>query len=71
MADTNYTVLEELGTIGTDTHGNEKKLVKTSWYGKEPCYEIRTFNKEKALKRPGMTLEELIKLREVLNKLEI
>ena len=71
MADTNYKLLEDLGTIGTDSHGNEKKLVKTSWYGKPPSYEIRTFDKDKALKRPGMTLEELLKLREVLNELEI
>ena len=71
MADTNYRVLEDLGTIGTDSHGNEKKLVKTEWYGKTPVYEIRTFNKDKALKRPGLTPEELFKLREVLNNMEI
>lgn len=71
MADTNYKIMEDLGTIGKDSHGNEKKLVKTEWYGKSAVYEIRTFDKEKALKRPGMTLEELISLREILNKLEI
>lgn len=71
MADTNYKILEDLGTIGTDSHGNAKKLVKTEWYGKTPVYEIRTFDKEKALKRPGMNLEELLKLREVLNQMDI
>ncbi len=71
MGDPNYKILEDLGTVGTDSHGNEKKLVKIQWYDRSPVYEIRTFDKEKALKRSSMTLEEVLKLREVLNGLEI
>ena len=41
-----YKIIEELATLSTDSKGRKKKLVKISWYGKEPGYEIRTFDKD-------------------------
>mgnify|MGYP000056163260 FL=1 len=54
-----YKIIEELATLSTDNKGRKKKLVKISWYGKEPGYEIRTFDKDGTpLKRAMLTEDE-------------
>ena len=45
-----YKIIEELATLSTDS---------ISWYGKEPGYEIRTFDKDGTpLKRAMLTEDE-------------
>ena len=54
-----YKIIEELATLSTDSKGRKKKLVKISWYGKEPGYEIRTFGADGTpLKRAMLTEDE-------------
>ena len=54
-----YKIIEELATLSTDGKGRKKKLVKISWYGKEPGYEIRSFDKDGTpLKRAMLTEDE-------------
>ena len=72
MGDQNFKMLEEIAVVGKDGHGNEKKLVRIQWYNGEPIYEVRAFDKSgKALRRSSLKPEELLKLREVLNELEV
>ena len=54
-----YKIIEELATLSTDSKDRKKKLIKISWYGKEPGYEIRTFDKDGTpLKRAMLTEDE-------------
>lgn len=65
-------ILEDFGVIGEDNKGDSKRFIRVSWYGKTPVYEIRAFAKDGTpKKRLGMSPEELKKLRDILNKMEL
>lgn len=67
----NYEIIEDLGTISKDEKGRTKKLIKVSWYGKDPGYEIRAFDAEGVpLKRPMLTDEEFVQLRKIILSIE-
>ncbi|TDP59832.1 hypothetical protein [Aminicella lysinilytica] len=67
-----FEIIDEVGTIGTSADGYTKQLVLAKWYDKPPIYEIRTFAPDGVpKKRPGMTHDELVKLRDVLNNMEL
>lgn len=73
-----YEVLEECGTISvnkTKAGENYLKLRYMSWNGREPKYDIRPWytdeeGNERCLKPRGYTGEELLALRDLINKLE-
>lgn len=58
-----YKIIEDIFTLSEDSRGRVKKLVKISWYGKAPGFEVRTFDKDGTpLKRAMLTEEEYQKL---------
>jgi len=73
-----YEVLEECGVISvnkTKAGENYLKLRYMSWNGREPKYDIRPWytdeeGNERCLKPRGYTGEELLALRDLINKLE-
>ena len=67
-------VIEECGVIADRGKGTVIRLDYASWNGNEPKYELRIW-KEKdgvssATKGIGLTGEELIALRDLLNEME-
>lgn len=64
-------LLEDFGTLNDPEEKYQKRLVKMEWFGKSPCYEIRNFRDGEPMKRAGLNLEELKKLKELLNNMDI
>ena len=69
-----YEVLEECGTISSNSRGWEMKLRYISWNGNEPKYDLRSWkedeNGEKCSKGITLTGEELESLLNILKKME-
>lgn len=73
MADIKYEIKEEIGVIAESSKGWTKELNLISWNGKEAKYDLRDWAPEHAKMGKGVTLskDELIKLKELLNSIEL
>ncbi len=73
MADIKYEIVEELAVISESSKGWTKELNLISWNDREAKYDIRDWssNKEKMGKGITLTKEELMSLRDALNKLKL
>jgi hypothetical protein len=73
MADIKFDIKEEVGCISESSKGWTKELNLISWNGKEPKYDLRDWAPEHEKMGKGITLskDELKKLRELLNGLEL
>ncbi|WP_352418435.1 PC4/YdbC family ssDNA-binding protein [Proteiniborus sp.] len=73
MGEIKYEIIEEISAFSESTKGWTKELNLISWNEREPKYDIRDWapNKEKMGKGITLTREELIKLRDVLNKIKL
>ena len=72
--DPTYEVLEECGTLSTNSRGWEMKLRYVSWNGNEPKYDLRSWKEdetgEKCSKGITLTGEELEALLGILKGME-
>lgn len=63
----NFEILEEYGNVA-EYKNHDKVFAKVSWYGAEPKYEIRMWDKER--KKPGkgivLTEEDLLRLKTII-----
>ncbi|NAS19604.1 hypothetical protein GND98_017530 [Clostridium butyricum] len=73
MADIKFEIKEEIGVIAESSKGWTKELNLISWNGKEAKYDLRDWAPEHAKMGKGVTLskDELIKLKELLNGIEL
>ncbi len=73
MADVKYEIKETIGTLSESSKGWSKELNLISWNGREPKYDLRDWAPDYAKMGKGVTLsvEELKKLRDLLNGLEL
>jgi hypothetical protein len=73
MADIKFEIEKELGIIAESSKGWKKELNLISWNGKEAKYDIREWAPEHEKMGKGVTLtsEELKKLRDVLNEIDL
>ena len=73
MADIKYEIKEEIGVMSESSKGWTKELNLISWNGKEAKYDLRDWAPEHEKMGKGVTLskEELIRLKELLNSIEI
>ena len=73
MADIKFEIKEIVGAISESPKGWTKELNLISWNGKEPKYDIRDWAPEHEKMGKGVTLtkDELKKLKEVLNEMEL
>lgn len=73
MADIKYEIKENLGTISESSKGWVKELNLISWNEKEAKYDIRDWGTEHKKMGKGVTLtvEELKKLRDILNEIDL
>ena len=69
-----FEVKEEIGVIADRGKGGIVRLDYAAWNGNEPKYEIRVWKEKdgelQAGKGIGLTGEELIALRDLLNEME-
>jgi hypothetical protein len=73
MAEIKYEIKETLGSLSESLKTWKKELNLISWNDKEPKYDIRDWSPEHEKMGKGITLslEELKKLRDILNNMEL
>ncbi len=73
MAEIKFEIKETIGLLSESPKGWTKELNLISWNDREPKYDLRDWAPEHQKMGKGVTLtkEELKKLREVLNGMEL
>ncbi|MBB5337520.1 YdbC family protein [Pectinatus brassicae] len=73
MADINYEIVETVAVLSENNKGWKKELNVISWNNRAPKYDLRDWAPEHEKMGKGVTLskEELIQLKEILNKMEL
>lgn len=73
MADIKYEIKENIGVISESPKSWQKELNIISWNGKDPKYDLRDWSPEHEKMGKGitLTLEELKKLKDILNGMDI
>ena len=68
-----YEIVEELGVISENDKGWKKEINLVSWNDREPKYDIRDWSEEHEKMGKGITLnrEDILKLKDILNSIEI
>lgn len=73
MADIKYDIVKKLGVLSTSSKGWNKELNLISWNERAAKFDIREWSPDGSVMGKGVTLtrEELLALKELLNKIEI
>ncbi|AWI07193.1 YdbC family protein [Clostridium drakei] len=73
MANIKYEIKETIGALSESSKGWKKELNLISWNDKEPKFDIRDWSLEHEKMGKGVTLtnDELKKLRDILNDMEL
>lgn len=73
MADIKYEIKETIGIVSESAKGWTKELNIISWNGRDPKFDLRDWAPEHEKMGKGITLsvEELKKLRDILNEMEL
>jgi hypothetical protein len=73
VAEIKFEIKETVGTLSKSPKGWNKELNLISWNGKEPKYDLREWapEHEKMGKGVTLTLDELKKLKDLLNEIEL
>lgn len=67
-----FTIEEELGDLSMASNGWKKQLTYTSWNGRNPKFDLRSWSDDHNEMTKGLTLtkEEMVKLKEILNTID-
>lgn len=70
MAELKFEIVESIACLSNDKNGWSKELNLVSWNDNEPKYDIRSWSPDHSKMGKGVTLtkDELIRLKDVLNK---
>lgn len=73
MANIKYEIKESLGVLSESAKGWTKELNLVSWNDREAKYDIRDWDETHKKMGKGITLteDELIRLKEILNSMDI
>ena len=73
MAEIKYEIIEEIGSLSESAKGWAKELNLISWNEREAKYDIRDWSPghEKMGKGITLSIEEIIKLKDLLNDMEL
>lgn len=73
MAEIKFEIVEEIAQLSESAKGWTKELNLVSWNERSPKYDLREWSPEHAKMGKGVTLskEDLIKLRDTLNKMDL
>jgi len=73
MTDIKFELIEKIGVLSTSASGWTKELNLVSWNEQEPKYDLRDWSPDRQRRGKGVTLskEELARLKELLNQIEL
>lgn len=73
MSEIKYEIIKKIGVLSTSTSGWSKELNLISWNDREPKYDLRDWSADSEKMGKGVTLskDELVALKELLNKIEL
>ena len=73
MADIKFEIIDKLGEIGESAKGWKKEINMVSWNNYPAKYDIRDWDPDYEKMSKGLTFnkEEIKKLRDILNKLDL
>jgi len=73
MSEIKYEISKEFGVLSENAKGWKKELNLVSWNERDPKYDIRDWSEghEKLGKGVTLTGEEVKKLRDILNKIDL
>ena len=73
MAEIKYEIIESVGTVSESPKGWTKELNLISWNNRDPKYDLRDWAPEHEKMGKGVTLtkDELKKLRDILNDMDL
>jgi hypothetical protein len=73
MSEIKFEIIKRIGVLFKTASGWEKQLNLISWNDRDPKYDIREWSPDGQKMGKGVTLskEELLALRELLNKIEV
>jgi hypothetical protein len=73
MPDIKFEIIKKIGVLSKSDKGWTKELNLISWNDREPKYDIREWSPDGKTMGKGVTLskEELVTLRESLNKIDV
>lgn len=73
MAEIKFEIKETKGILSQSAKGWTKEVNLVSWNGKDPKFDLREWDPEHKKMGKGVTLnsEELKKLRDILNQMEL
>ncbi|GMQ56263.1 hypothetical protein AN1V17_06560 [Vallitalea sediminicola] len=73
MSNIKYEIQETIGSLSENNKGWAKELNLISWNDREPKYDLRDWDPEHEKMGKGVTLskDELKKLKELLNELDL
>ena len=71
MADIKFEITQKIGVLSKTSKGWAKEFNMVSWNDREPKYDIREWSPDGLTMGKGVTLtkEELVALKELLNKI--
>jgi hypothetical protein len=73
MSEFKFEIIKKIGVLSKSDSGWAKELNLISWNEREPKYDIREWSPDGEKMGKGVTLskEELVALKELLNKIEV
>lgn len=73
MPDIKFEIIQKIGVLSKSEKGWTKELNLISWNEREPKYDLRDWSPDGQNMGKGVTLthEELVALRDLLNRLEL
>jgi hypothetical protein len=73
MADIKYEIVKQIGVLSKAGSGWTKELNLISWNDREPKYDLRDWSADHEKMGKGVTLtrEDLIALKELLNRMDL
>ncbi len=73
MAELKFEITKRFGVLSESTKGWSKEINLVSWNDREPKYDIREWDPEHEKMSKGITLnkDEIIKLRDYLNEMDL
>ena len=73
MSEFKFKIIKKIGVLSKSASGWAKELNLISWNEREPKYDIREWSPDDEKMGKGVTLskEELLALKELLNKIEL
>ena len=73
MSDIRYEIVQQFGALSASQSGWSKQLNLISWNDREPKFDIRDWSPDgmKMGKGVTLTLDELLALRDLLNRMEV